>query len=128
MYVMLIHGPAKSSSSSNLRRLALLRVLLLVAALLVVMGAHFVADIQLPLAPLLIVFALMALACLWIYRRAGSGATINDREFFLHLCVDVLALSAVLYYTGGGHQPLCLAYLFYRLLSPLLYCLHRPPG
>ena len=112
---MLMQAPEKSSSSSNLRRLALLRWLLLVAELLAVLGAHFIADIPLPLTALLTVFAVMALVSLWTWRRANSGASIGDHEFFLQLCIDVLALAAVLYYTGGATNPF--AWLF---LIPLI--------
>jgi two-component system sensor histidine kinase RegB len=112
---MLMQGPEKSSRSSNLRRLALLRVLLLIAELVAVLGAHFLADIPLPLTALVTVFVLMALAALWTWRRANSGASIGDREFFLQLCIDVLALAVVLYYTGGATNPF--AWLF---LIPLI--------
>ncbi len=112
---MLIQEPAKSSSSTNLRRLALLRGLLVGAELAAVLGAHFVAAIPLPLAPLFAVFAVMLLASAWTWRRANSGASIGDREFFLQLCVDVFALAVVLYYTGGATNPF--AWLF---LIPLI--------
>ena len=112
---MLIQGPAKSSSSSNLKRLALLRGLLLVAELLVVLGVNYVADIPLPLPPLFAIFSLMAVASLWTWQRARGDNTLSDREFFLQLCIDVLALAAVLYFTGGATNPF--AWLF---LIPLI--------
>jgi len=112
---MLIQAPEKSSSSSNLRRLAVLRGLMLVAELLAVLGAHFIAGIPLPLTALFAIFVLMALAGLWTWRRANSGASIGDQEFFLQLCIDVMALAAVLYYTGGATNPF--AWLF---LIPLI--------
>ena len=112
---MRLQGPTKSSSSSNHKRLALLRGLILVAELLVVLGVHYVAAIALPLAPLFAIFSLMAVTSLWTWRRAGSDATLNDREFFLQLSIDVLALAAVLYFTGGATNPF--AWLF---LIPLI--------
>lgn len=112
---MLIQVLEKSSDSSNLRRLALLRGLMVVAELLAVLGAQFVADIPLPLMPLLAILALMVFASLWTWLRAGSNAVISNHEFFLQLCIDVLALAAVLYYTGGATNPF--AWLF---LIPLI--------
>ncbi len=112
---MLIQSPTKSSSSTNLRRLALLRGLLVMAELVAALGAHYVAGIPLHLPPLLTVFVLMALASLWTWRRASSGASIGDREFFMQLCIDVFALAVVLYYTGGATNPF--AWLF---LIPLI--------
>ncbi len=112
---MLRQNPEKSSSSSNLRRLALLRGLMLFAELAAVLAAHYLAGISLPLMPLFAIFALMATASLWTWRRAGYGAVISDREFFLQLCADVLALASVLYFTGGATNPF--AWLF---LIPLI--------
>ncbi len=112
---MLIQGPEKSSSSSNLKRLALLRGLMLLAELLAVLGANFIAGIPLPLPPLFIIFSLMAIAVPWTWRRANCGAIISPREFFLQLCIDVAALAAVLYFTGGATNPF--AWLF---LIPLI--------
>ncbi|TCK19297.1 two-component system sensor histidine kinase RegB [Thiogranum longum] len=112
---MLMKNPEKSSSSSNLRRLALLRGLMLTAELVVVLGVYFLANIALPLIPLFTIFTLMAFASLWTWKHAGNGAIISDREFFLQLCTDVLALTAVLYFTGGATNPF--AWLF---LIPLI--------
>lgn len=88
---------------------------MLAAELFAVLGAHYLAKIPLPLVPLFAIFSLMAIATLWIWRRAGSGAAIDDREFFRQLCIDVLVLAGVLYFTGGATNPF--AWLF---LIPLI--------
>ncbi len=88
---------------------------MLIAELLVVLGVNYLADVPLPLSPLYIIFSLMAVASLWTWRRAHCDVTLSDREFFLQLCIDVLALAAVLYFTGGATNPF--AWLF---LIPLI--------
>ncbi len=112
---MLIQDYTKPGNSSNLGRLALLRGLMAAAELLATLVAHFLADIPLPLNTLLAVFALMALISLWTWHRAGRETAVSDGEFFLQLCIDVAALVAVLYFTGGATNPF--AWLF---LIPLI--------
>ena len=84
---MLIQGPEKSSSSSNLKRLALLRGLMLLAELLAVLGANFIAGIPLPLPPLFIIFSLMCYSLLFFfYRPLGNDAHIHhDQAFSQHI-------------------------------------------
>ena len=104
-----------NASSHNLKRLFMLRNLMIAWEILAILAVHFGIGIELPLAPLSTTIALLALVNLCTWPRIRNGAAIRDYEFFLQLSIDVLALTSVLYFTGGATNPF--AWLF---LIPLI--------
>jgi two-component system sensor histidine kinase RegB len=108
-------SPAQASSRRNLKRLFILRSLMIAGYLLGLLTAHFFVNIELPMTPLLIIIGSLTLTNLWTWHRVRSTAYIRDREFFVQLSIDVLALAALLYFTGGATNPF--AWLF---LIPLI--------
>lgn len=88
----------------NLRSLLLLRSLGIGAQLLVIMLAIYAFEIRLPLLPLLLVLGLLGG---WNLYSWWSKDSRKNREgyFFIQLIIDVLALAAVLYFTGGATNP-----------------------
>lgn len=104
-----------NASSRNLKRLFMLRSLMIIWELLAILTVHFAIGINLPLQPLSITIGILILVNLWTWLRIGSGAAIRDHEFFIQLSIDVLALTSVLYFTGGATNPF--AWLF---LIPLI--------
>jgi two-component system sensor histidine kinase RegB len=107
--------PAQVSSSRNLKRLFTLRSLMITAEISAVIGAHYLLDIPLQLAPLLTIIGLLSLVNLWTWGQVRRGAMVTDREFLYQLCVDVGAITALLYFAGGATNPF--AWLF---LIPLI--------
>jgi len=102
---MQLSGPTQASSARNLKRLFLLRNLMITAVLLAVLVMYFVAGLALPLGPLLLIISCLVLVNLWTWRRIRSQVHIHDEEFFIQLTIDVLALTGVLYFTGGATNP-----------------------
>ncbi len=88
----------------NLRSLLLLRSIGIGAQLLVVMLAIYAFEIRLPLLPLLLVLGLLSGWNLYSWLSKASHGN-NDGHFFIQLVIDVLALAAVLYFTGGATNP-----------------------
>jgi len=102
---MEIQGPARASSTRNLKQLFLLRSLVIAGILLALAVTHWFGGLTLPLLPLLIISASLGLINLWTWKRVRSGAFISDQEFLLQLSMDVLAIAGALYFTGGASNP-----------------------
>jgi len=95
-----------SDHLANLRRLVASRWAVLVATALLVVLAPPLLDIVLPQFPILAVLAITALfnaVAHWRLRRAGLATA---GELFSQLLVDIAALSAVVFFSGGATNPL----------------------
>src|SRR5210317_1608714 len=97
--------PASASSTRNLKRLFLLRNLVITGELGALLVAHQLVGLELPLRPLLLIIGILGAINVWTWRRISNSASIQDREFFIQLTIDVLALTGVLYFTGGATNP-----------------------
>ncbi len=91
---------------ANLRRLIAVRwgALVLMAALILLLPDAL--AIPLPTAPLLAIIGITALfngAALWRARRADAAAPV---ELFSQLLVNIAALSALVFFSGGATNPL----------------------
>jgi two-component system sensor histidine kinase RegB len=106
---------AEISSSRNLRRLFMLRWLMIAAESAAVLGARFLLQIELPMTPLLSIIVLLGLVNVWTWTQIRSGALITDSRFLYQLGIDVAAIAALLYFSGGATNPF--AWLF---LIPLM--------
>ena len=114
---MQLSGPTQASSARNLKRLFLLRNLMITAVLLAVLVMYFVAGLALPLGPLLLIISCLVLVNLWTWRRIRSQVHIHDEEFFIQLTIDVLALTGVLYFTGGATNPFAWIFLIPLIIA-----------
>jgi two-component system sensor histidine kinase RegB len=110
-------GPTEASSNRNLKRLFVLRNLLVSGGLLALFGAHHLIDTPLPLQPLLTIIGALALLNIWTWHRVRSAVYISDAEFFLQLSMDVFALAAVLYLTGGASNPFAWFFLIPLIIT-----------
>lgn len=99
----------------SLRRLYWLRWVLLACESLLLVGADTVIGLLLPHAPLLTIFGLQAvfnLLTAWRLRQhAAAGSVPGDAELMGQLMVDLTALSAILFFTGGATNPFVSFYL-----------------
>jgi two-component system sensor histidine kinase RegB len=100
-----------TSSAINLRRLVALRTISLLAQAAMAVIAVRWLDILLPLEPitgLLLAGALLNLLTWLSLRRSWP---VRDTELFTHLVLDVLLLTALLYFSGGSTNPFAPLYL-----------------
>ena len=90
----------------NLRRLVGCRWLALAALSLLVLLCPVLLDIPLPQAPMFAILAVAGLinAITWWRLRQMPDAT--PYELFSHLLIDVAALSALCFFSGGATNPL----------------------
>ncbi|UIF86438.1 ATP-binding protein [Cupriavidus sp. UYPR2.512] len=110
--------PAGSSARHGqvtLRRLFWLRWALLAGQALTVLSCEPIAGIRLPYGPLLVVFGLQALfnllTGLRLRQHTRRNSAPGEAELMGQLLVDLTALSAILFYTGGATNPFVSFYL-----------------
>jgi len=107
----------------QLRRLAALRSLAVAAQLLTLAAAREILELELDWPPMLLTIAALAAVNLFTLLRLRSSKPVSNLELFAQLCVDVLALSALLYYGGGSTNPFVSLYLL-----PLVIAAATLPG
>ncbi|MFP3755285.1 ATP-binding protein [Cupriavidus sp. SIMBA_020] len=99
----------------SLRRLCWLRWALLAGQALLLVSCESVAGIHLPYKPLLYLFAAQAIFNVTTVARLhwhGQHNTVpSDAELMAQMIVDLTALSAILFYTGGATNPFVSFYL-----------------
>lgn len=114
---MSYHDPTDTSSSRNLRRLFLLRSLMIAGLLLAIPGVHYLMETPLPLLALFTILGLMVLVNLWTWLRIRRQSYISNGEFFIQLTIDVLALTGLLYFTGGASNPFAWFFLIPLMIA-----------
>jgi two-component system sensor histidine kinase RegB len=114
---MEILGPTRASSTHNLKRLFVLRSLVIVGVLLALPTAQSFGGFSLPPLPLLTISGSLGLINLWTWRRVRSGVYIRDHEFLLQLTIDVLAITGLLYFTGGASNPFAWFFLIPLIIA-----------
>lgn len=108
-------GASARHSLVSLRRLFWLRWALLAGQALCLVSCESVVGIILPFQPLLVVFGLQALfnllTGLRLRQHSKHNASPREAELMGQLLVDLTALSAILFYTGGATNPFVSFYL-----------------
>lgn len=103
--------PEPAVASTNLRRLIALRLILLTGGAAVCVVAVTVLHIVLPLRPVLVTLLVAAVSVALTGLRLRQARPVRDSELFAQLVLDVLVLTALLYYTGGSTNPFASLYL-----------------
>lgn len=107
--------PAHRHSLVSMRRLCWLRWALLAGQAMLLVSCESVAGIILPYKPLLFLFVVQAAFNIYTVARLRWHATRNtmpgDGELMVQMMVDLTALSAILFYTGGATNPFVSFYL-----------------
>ncbi len=95
-----------------LRRLLRVRLMLMLSFLLLLWPAHWFLAQALPLIPLTaVVVALLAVSALTWMRLRWLAWPVRELEIGLQLVVDMLGITAILYFTGGWTNPLVSIFL-----------------
>lgn len=102
---------SQSPLSKNLQRLFWLRNIAIAAQCLTLGLVYWTIDIEIPWTQLILIVALLALLNLLTWIRLHRKWPVSHLEFFLQLLIDVLALSSLLYFSGGSTNPFISLYL-----------------
>jgi two-component system sensor histidine kinase RegB len=105
--ISLVEYPA----SLNLRRLLTARAMLFAALTCVMALAAHAAGIGLPLQPIAATVGVLAIVTLLSWLRLAATPPVHPFELPLQLGIDIAALTALLYFTGGWTNPLVSLYL-----------------
>lgn len=101
----IVAGDTDKPAMLNLRSLLLLRSISIGAQILVILLAIYGFAITLPVIPLLLILGLLSGWNLYSWSTRDKKRSNNETYFFLQLLIDVLALTAVFYFTGGATNP-----------------------
>ncbi|CAA0082433.1 Sensor histidine kinase RegB [Zhongshania aliphaticivorans] len=92
-------------NTANLRGLCIIRSLVIAGQV----GTVFYAEAQLgwllPYVTLKLLLGAISVFALFSWWRSFRSWPVTDIELFVHLCVDILGFSAVLYFSGGANNP-----------------------
>ncbi|MBU0539079.1 MAG: sensor histidine kinase [Gammaproteobacteria bacterium] len=92
-------------NTANLRGLCIIRSLVIAGQF----GAVFYAENQLgwllPYVMLKLLLGAISIFALFSWWRSFRSWPVTDIELFVHLCVDIIGFSAVLYFSGGANNP-----------------------
>jgi len=99
------------SAATNLRRLIALRSIALAGQFLAVWVPPTFLGVTLPLRPLVSIIAAMAVVNLLTWWRMRRSWPVRDNELFAQLVLDVMALTGLLYFSGGSTNPFAIFYL-----------------
>lgn len=104
-------------NTSHLYRLFILRSLTIVVQISAMAFAVYYLKVQMHLAPIL--FCVMALTAFntYVWFRIRRDKAVSHNEIFLHLLIDVAALTFVLFYSGGASNPFITLFLFPIIVS-----------
>jgi two-component system sensor histidine kinase RegB len=90
---------------AQLRRLVILRSMAIVAQLLTLAAVWRMLQIELDWQPMLMTIVVLTVVNVLTTARLRSTKPVSNPELFAQLCVDVIALTVLLYYGGGSTNP-----------------------
>src|SRR3989338_725410 len=108
---------------SQLRRLVALRSMAVTAQLLTLAAVWKILELELDWQPMLLTIAALAAIKFYSWLRLRSGKPVPNTELFAQLCVGVVALSGLLYFSGGATNLFVSLYLL-----PLVIAAATLPG
>jgi two-component system sensor histidine kinase RegB len=100
-----------AGASGALRLLFWLRIVAIGSQVLAIAIAHFALDGPLPLRELGLASGALVLWNALSYGSVHTQREVHDGEVALHLAVDIVVFTAVLYFTGGPTNPFVSLYL-----------------
>lgn len=111
---------SEASREANMRQLIALRWIAVIGQCVTIAVVHLLMDVHLPLPRMLaVVVGLVALNLISTF-RLRSGLGITNSEIFAALLIDVGALTALLYLSGGATNPFIWLFLLHVVLSAIL--------
>ena len=96
---------------NQLRRLITLRSLAVAAQILTLLVVWKFLELVLDWQPMLLVIFLLAAINVVSWLRLRNNSPVSNPELFAQLCVDVFALTILLYYGGGSTNPFVSLYV-----------------
>lgn len=99
------------TGKAQLKRIIQLRAIAVLAQCATLALVHYFLEIELRWLPMLTGIAVLATFNILSWLRLRSDYAVSNMELFAQLCVDVAALTLLLYYAGGSTNPFVSLYL-----------------
>lgn len=116
----LITPAIDTTGRDNMRQLINLRWLAVIGQCATILIVQFVMGVALPVLPMLGVVAMLVLLNIFSLWQLPRRATISNGRLFASLLVDVAALTALLYQSGGATNPFISLFLLQVVLGAVL--------
>ncbi len=113
-------APEKLAGRNNLLQLIQMRWLAVAGQLVTILVVQFALRIALPLPEMLTLLGALAAFNIACWLRSRTAGRVSDTELLCGLLVDVLILSAQLYYAGGVTNPFIFLYLLQVAVASVL--------
>lgn len=110
----------ETDSRKNLRWLFVLRNLMIIGEALIIWISIYGLEFPLREAPLWGILTLLSGFNWWTWLRLSSQEAIGETELFIQLSVDVLAITAILYFTGGATNPIAWFFLLPLIIAAIV--------
>ena len=107
----MLNSFSQAPLSKNLLRLFMLRNIAILAQCLTFSLVYIIMAIDIPWAEIVVVVVLLAVANVLTCMRLRRKWPVSNIEFFAQLLIDVFALGALLYFSGGSTNPFISLYL-----------------
>jgi two-component system sensor histidine kinase RegB len=102
---------SQSPLSNNLQRLFLLRSIAIAVQCLTFASVYWVLEMPLPWTEMVMVVIFLTVLNFATWLRLRRNWPVSNIEFFAQILIDVLALGALLYFSGGSTNPFVSLYL-----------------
>ncbi|WP_207912269.1 ATP-binding protein [Parafrankia sp. BMG5.11] len=109
----------EAAAAENMRQLIQLRWIAVAGQVIAILVAHFGLGVRLPLLPMLAVAGALGGANLLFTLSLGRWPVVPG-EFLFALALDMAALTAQLYFSGGATNPFIALYLLQVVLGAIL--------
>lgn len=107
----------ENDARQNLRWLFVLRNLMIIGEGLIIFISLYGLNIPLREVPLWAILTLLSVFNWWTWLRLSSREPISENELFIQLSCDVLAITAILYFTGGATNPIAWFFLLPLIIA-----------
>jgi two-component system sensor histidine kinase RegB len=109
-----------ATARKNMLQLTHLRWIAVFGQVATILIVQSVFQIALPLAGMSLVIAALVVLNVVSLLRLRTSTSVSNREIFLGLALDALALTAQLYFSGGATNPFTALYLLQVILGAVL--------
>jgi len=113
--------PSDGTNQKNILLLVQLRWLAIVGQIVTIVLVQFWLSIDLPVDQMASVVGFLVLLNIVRIARTRSAQSVSETAIFVDLLGDVLALTALLYLSGGALNPFVFIYLLQIIISTVLF-------
>lgn len=115
-----VASKSELSVRQNLRWLFVLRNLMLFSEAFLIFLTAYGLHIQLPQRPLWWILVSIAAVNIYTWLRLQDITPVTTKEIFIQLVIDVIAITALLYPTGGASNPIIWVYLLPLMITAIM--------